>query len=114
MGVSPRYSPIRRAVPRPERHPRRWLVLAIVLVAEVMDLIDGTRQRRGSVDSSRPRRQRRDPFNGSAAYTLAFAVLLVTGARLGDLIDRGDCSRSAWLGSPAPRSVALPLRRQRS
>lgn len=66
---------------------RRWLVLAIVLVAEVMDLIDGT-----IVNIAAPS-IRRD-LGGSvttlqwygAAYTLAFAVFLITGARLGDLI----------------------------
>jgi EmrB/QacA subfamily drug resistance transporter len=77
------------AIPRAERHPRRWLVLAIVLVAEVMDLIDGT-----IVNVAAPSIHR--DLGGSAAtlqwfgaaYTLAFAVLLITGARLGDLVDR--------------------------
>src|ERR671926_1045206 len=67
----------------------RWAVLAIVLVAEVMDLIDGT-----IVNVAAPS-IRRD-LGGSAttlqwlgaAYTLAFAVLLITGARLGDLVGR--------------------------
>jgi EmrB/QacA subfamily drug resistance transporter len=71
------------------RYPKRWLVLAIVLVAEVMDLIDGT-----IVNVAAPSIHR--DLGGSAAtlqwfgasYTLAFAVLLITGARLGDLIDR--------------------------
>src|SRR5437764_14270411 len=72
-----------------ERHPLRWAILAIVLVAEVMDLIDGT-----IVNVAAPS-IRRD-LGGStttlqwlgAGYTLAFAVLLITGGRLGDLIDR--------------------------
>ena len=76
-----------RAQPPPDR--RRWMVLAIVLVAEVMDLIDGT-----IVNVAAPS-IRRD-LGGSAttlqwygaAYTLAFAVLLITGARLGDRFDR--------------------------
>ncbi len=71
------------------RDPRRWAVLAIVLVAEVMDLIDGT-----IVNVAAPSIHR--DLGGStatlqwfgAAYTLDFAVLLITGARLGDLIDR--------------------------
>ena len=75
------------AQPPPDR--RRWMVLAIVLVAEVMDLIDGT-----IVNVAAPS-IRRD-LGGSAttlqwygaAYTLAFAVLLITGARLGDRFDR--------------------------
>src|SRR3954468_5989492 len=68
---------------------RRWLVLAIVLVAEVMDLIDGT-----IVNVAAP--AIRADLGGSAttlqwlgaAYTLAFAVLLITGGRLGDRFRR--------------------------
>jgi EmrB/QacA subfamily drug resistance transporter len=68
---------------------RRWAVLAIVLVAEVMDLVDGT-----IVNVAAP--AIRSDLGGSAttlqwlgaAYILAFAVLLITGARLGDLIGR--------------------------
>jgi EmrB/QacA subfamily drug resistance transporter len=71
------------------RHPLRWAILAIVLVAEVMDLLDAT-----IVNVAAPS-IRRD-LGGSAttlqwlgaAYTLAFAVLLVTGARLGDMFGR--------------------------
>src|SRR3954453_1161146 len=68
---------------------RPWAVLGIVLIAEVMDLIDGT-----IVNVAAP--SIRADLGGSAAtlqwlgaaYTLAFAVLLVTGARLGDLFGR--------------------------
>jgi len=67
----------------------RWLVLAIVLCAEVMDLLDAT-----IVNVAGPS-IRRDLGGGAttlqwlgAAYTLAFAVLLVTGARLGDIFGR--------------------------
>ena len=68
---------------------RKWAVLAIVLVAEVMDLIDGT-----IVNVAAP--SIRAELGGSestlqwmtAAYTVAFAVLLITGARLGDLFGR--------------------------
>ncbi|MGH2896756.1 MAG: MFS transporter, partial [Solirubrobacteraceae bacterium] len=67
----------------------RWLVLAIVLCAEVMDLIDAT-----IVNVAAPS-IRRDLGGGAttlqwlgAAYTLSFAVLLVTGARLGDIFGR--------------------------
>jgi len=67
----------------------RWLVLAIVLCAEVMDLMDAT-----IVNVAAPS-IRRDLGGGAttlqwlgAAYTLSFAVLLVTGARLGDIFGR--------------------------
>jgi EmrB/QacA subfamily drug resistance transporter len=64
-------------------------VLAIVLVAEVMDLVDGT-----IVNVVAP--SIRADLGGSAAvmqwlgaaYTLAFAVLLITGGRLGDRYGR--------------------------
>jgi EmrB/QacA subfamily drug resistance transporter len=67
----------------------RWIVLAIVLAAEVMDLMDAT-----IVTVAGPA-IRHDLGGGaatlqwlSAAYTLTFAVLLVTGARLGDILGR--------------------------
>jgi EmrB/QacA subfamily drug resistance transporter len=67
----------------------RWVVLAVVLAAEVMDLIDST-----IVNVAGPS-IRRDLGGGastlqwlSAAYTLTFAVLLITGARLGDIFGR--------------------------
>jgi EmrB/QacA subfamily drug resistance transporter len=82
-------SPSAAAAARDARDPKRWIVLAIVLVAELMDLIDGT-----IVNVAAPAIHR-DLGGGAAtlqwfgaAYTLAFAVLLITGARLGDLIDR--------------------------
>jgi EmrB/QacA subfamily drug resistance transporter len=67
----------------------RWVVLAVVLAAEIMDLIDST-----IVNVAGPS-IRRDLGGGastlqwlSAGYTLAFAVLLITGARLGDIFGR--------------------------
>ena len=77
------------ATATPTTHRLRWAVLAIVLIAEVMDLIDGT-----IVNVAAP--AIRADIGGSsatlqwlvAAYTLTFAVLLITGARLGDLIGR--------------------------
>jgi EmrB/QacA subfamily drug resistance transporter len=68
---------------------RKWAVLAIVLLADVMDLVDGT-----IVNVAAPS-IRADLGGGSstmqwlvAAYGLAFAVLLITGARLGDRFGR--------------------------
>src|SRR4051794_7226955 len=73
----------------PARHPLRWKGLGIVLIAQVMDLMDGT-----IVNVAAP--SIRADLGGSAAtlqwlgaaYTMAFAVLLITGARLGDLVGR--------------------------
>ena len=67
----------------------RWWILGTILVAEVMDLLDTT-----IVSIASP--AIRDDFGGGtsqlqwigAAYTLTFAVLLITGARLGDLVGR--------------------------
>lgn len=70
-------------------HRWRWLILAVVLVAEVMDLLDAT-----VVTIAAPSITS-DLGGGSttiqwlgAAYTLPFAVFLITGGRLGDLFGR--------------------------
>jgi MFS family permease len=67
----------------------RWVVAAVVLAAAVMDLLDAT-----IVNVAGPSLHR-DLGGGastlqwlSAAYTLAFAVLLIAGARLGDIFGR--------------------------
>jgi len=70
-------------------HPRRWLILYVLLVAEVMDLLDST-----IVNVAVPRI--RDDLGASAsqlqwivgAYPLAIAAGLMVGARLGDLLGR--------------------------
>jgi MFS family permease len=71
------------------RYPGRWLAFAVVLLADVMDLVDSTVTNVGGPAI------RADLGGGDtllqwlgAAYTLAFAVLLVTGARLGALYGR--------------------------
>ncbi len=67
----------------------RWVVAAVVLAANVMDLLDAT-----IVNVAAPS-VHRDLGGGastiqrlSASYTLAFAVLLIAGARLGDILGR--------------------------
>ena len=70
-------------------HPRRWLILYVLLAAEVMDLLDNT-----IVNVAVPRI--RDDLGASAsqlqwivgAYPLAIAAGLRVGARLGDLLGR--------------------------
>jgi EmrB/QacA subfamily drug resistance transporter len=69
--------------------PLRWLVLAVVMAANMMDLMDAT-----IVNVAGPSIQ--SALGGSdstlqwlsAGYTLAFAVFLITGARLGDMFGR--------------------------
>ena len=67
----------------------RWVVAAVVLAANVMDLLDAT-----IVNVAGPS-IRHDLGGGaatlqwlSAGYTVAFAVLLIAGARLGDIFGR--------------------------
>jgi EmrB/QacA subfamily drug resistance transporter len=82
------------AAPPPEAqadhgHPRRWLILAIVLVVEIMDLLDGT-----IVNVAAPTIRTDLGASTSAlqwivgGYALALAVGLVVGGRLGDLFGR--------------------------
>jgi EmrB/QacA subfamily drug resistance transporter len=67
----------------------RWVVAGVVLAANLMDLLDAT-----IVNIAGPS-VHRDLGGGastlqwlSAGYTLAFAVLLIAGARLGDILGR--------------------------
>jgi EmrB/QacA subfamily drug resistance transporter len=72
-----------------ERNPLRWFVFAVIIAANVMDIMDST-----IVNVAGP--SIRNALGGSAAtlqwlsagYTLAFAVFLITGARLGDMFGR--------------------------
>src|SRR6202034_2489439 len=67
----------------------RWVVAAVVLAANVMDLLDAT-----IVNVAGP--SIHHDLGGSsstlqwlsAGYTLSFAVLLIAGARLGDIFGR--------------------------
>ena len=71
------------------RNPMRWFVFAVVVIANVMDLMDAT-----IVNVAGP--SIRTELGGSestlqwlsAGYTLAFAIFLITGARLGDMFGR--------------------------
>jgi EmrB/QacA subfamily drug resistance transporter len=82
-------TPASAAVTPTARNPMRWLVLAVVLTANIMDLMDAT-----IVNVAGP--SIRHAIGGgastllwlSAGYTLAFAVILITGARLGDMFGR--------------------------
>ena len=77
------------AMPSTARNPLRWFVLAVVLAANIMDTMDAT-----IVNVAGP--SIRHAIGGSAStlqwlsagYTLAFAVFLITGARLGDIFGR--------------------------
>lgn len=70
-------------------HPRRWLILAIVLAVECMDLLDGT-----VVNIAAPSIRAELGAGDSAlqwiigGYALSFAIGLVTAGRLGDIFGR--------------------------
>jgi EmrB/QacA subfamily drug resistance transporter len=74
---------------QPARNPLRWFVFAVVIAANIMDLMDAT-----IVNVAGP--SIRAALGGSAStlqwlpagYTLAFAIFLITGARLGDMFGR--------------------------
>ena len=80
-------APARAAAPT--RNPWRWVVFAVVFAANIMDILDAT-----IVNVAGPAIHH-DLGGGantiqwlSAGYTLAFAVLLIAGARLGDILGR--------------------------
>ena len=79
--------PTQESTPQPYRW--RWLVLGIILCAEIMDLLDATIVNLAATPIERAL------GGGSStvqwvvgAYTLAFAVALVVGGRLGDKFGR--------------------------
>ena len=73
----------------PRRHRKRWLAFSAVISASVMDLLDST-----VMNVAAP--AIRADLGGSyaslqwmaAGYTMALAVLLLVGGRLGDLVGR--------------------------
>ena len=89
-------SAVASAVPAPAVVPEpapayrwRWVVLAIVLVAEIMDLLDST------VITIAAPTVRAELGGGTstmqwwaAGYTLAFGVFMIVGGRLGDIFGR--------------------------
>ncbi|AKU15491.1 DHA2 family efflux MFS transporter permease subunit [Luteipulveratus mongoliensis] len=79
------------ASPPRSAHRYRWLVLAVILVADVMDLVDAT-----VLNLAIPSIQTDLHISGSsaqwllAAYTMTFAIGLVTSARIGDVLGRRE------------------------
>ncbi|MEW2576287.1 MFS transporter [Streptomyces syringium] len=73
----------------PELDPKRWLALTVLLVATFMDLLDAN-----IITVAIPSIQRDLGASAvavqamTAGYTLSFAVLLITGGRLGDIFGR--------------------------
>jgi EmrB/QacA subfamily drug resistance transporter len=78
---------------------RRWAALAVLLVAEAMNLLDATIM---TVAAPVIRAGLGGPASSiqwfSAAYTLPFAVFLITGGRLGDIYGRRRVFRLGMAG----------------
>src|SRR4051794_12197913 len=70
-------------------HERRWLILAVLGIAQLMVILDAT-----IVNIALPSAQEALGFSDSSrqwivtAYALAFGSLLLLGGRLGDLFGR--------------------------
>jgi EmrB/QacA subfamily drug resistance transporter len=76
-------------LPTTTRYRRRWAALAVLLTAEAMNLLDATIvQVAGPVIHAGLPGPAADIPWFSAAYTLPFAVFLITGGRLGDILGR--------------------------
>src|SRR5580692_9768467 len=82
-------TPLSAAAQSVARNPLRWFVFAVVLAANIMDLMDATIVNVAGPSIRRALGGAADTLQWlSAGYTLAFAVLLITGARLGDIVGR--------------------------
>ncbi len=85
VSISSRNSAAREAGP----DPRRWLLLALIAIAQLMVMLDAT-----IVNIALPSAQKSLGFSSGdrqwvvTAYALAFGSLLLFGGRLGDLIGR--------------------------
>ncbi|MDX6421370.1 MAG: hypothetical protein QOG28_5990, partial [Trebonia sp.] len=86
--------------------PRRWLILGIISVAQLMVVLDGT-----IVNIALPSAQRSLGFSTVdrqwvvTAYALAFGSLLLFGGRLGDLIGRKITFLGGLIGFAAASAV---------
>ncbi|MFD8811093.1 MFS transporter [Streptomyces sp. NPDC059627] len=97
------------AAPAPEdpHHARRWLILAVILVAQIMILLDTT-----IVNVALPSAQADLGFSDAArqwvltAYVLAFGSLLPLGGRLSDVFGRKRTFLVGLVGFAVTSAVA--------
>ena len=88
---------------------RRWLILGVIGLAQLMVVLDLT-----VMNIALPSAQRALGFTTVdrqwvvTAYTLAFGSLLLPGGRLADLFGGRSRSWPAWPGSPWCRPSAAP------
>jgi EmrB/QacA subfamily drug resistance transporter len=90
VAVSPAPPPTDSADPTGQPlYPMRWIVAAVVLAANLMDVLDSTIVNVAGPSIHRDLGGGADTLQWlSAGYTLAFAVFLIAGARLGDIVGR--------------------------
>src|SRR5918997_1752710 len=87
-------------------HEHRWLILALIGIAQLMVVLDVT-----IVNIALPSAQRDLGFSDDArqwiitAYALAFGSLLLLGGRLGDLFGRKRTFVAGLLGFAAASAV---------
>ncbi|EOD67793.1 MFS transporter, partial [Amycolatopsis vancoresmycina] len=86
-------------MPTTTRYRRRWAALAVLLVAEAMNLLDATivQVAGPAIHAGLPGPAADVPWF-SAAYTLPFAAFLITGGRLGDIFGRARVFRLGVAG----------------
>src|ERR1044072_5330448 len=74
---------------KPAGHPKRWLILAVVLAPECMDRLDGMIVNVAAPAISRDLHASSTGLQWMVGgYALTFAIGLITGARLGDIFGR--------------------------
>ncbi len=70
-------------------HPRAWLILALILYAEIMDLLDSTIVNVAAPSIARDLHSSTTALQWiTGGYSLTFAAFLIAGARLGDRFGR--------------------------
>lgn len=85
---------------------RRWLILAVIAVAQLMVVLDAT-----VVNIALPSAQHALHFSDAgrqwivSAYSLAFGILLLPGGKLGDLVGRKEAFLAGLLGFAATSAV---------
>src|SRR5215204_5526485 len=102
-----------RRLPRPRgmntqnpHHERRWLILAVLGIAQLMVVLDAT-----IVNIALPSAQRDLGFSNDSrqwvvtAYALAFGSLLLLGGRIGDLFGRKRTFIAGLLGFAGASAV---------
>src|ERR1700733_7338365 len=94
------------AVREADPAPRRWLLLVVIGIAQLMVMLDAT-----IVNIALPSAQKSLGFSSVdrqwvvTAYALAFGSLLLFGGRLGDLLGRKNTFLAGALGFAAASGV---------